>query len=283
MTTRRLIRQSFSVLVVLSALATPNAIAQTQVLGTNQGKQPILVKKVFVNVTGDPKLAHRLLTFIDLELEDASFLAATTEADADAEIDADVVVQVETTNLGLGLSKWSTTAEGKTNTLTSCESLSSSEEGEFFGGSAEKLVAGLRERYPTAKTLEFDPSSDTTGSKVFGYELSNFLKTSGFEVVNSGKAAVSLHVNLVRLKVPVEERLVKYKWALTLKDGSRPSFSNGTGILSARASNPPAFCPDRVENLDWLAGGDPLFRESQSLIRQLRAMRKMATNKVMPR
>lgn len=274
-------RHLLGALAILSGLTTTEVEAQALDLGINRNSQPILVRKVFVNVTGDPKLAHRFLTFIDLELEDASFEAVTTEAYADAEIDAEVDAAVENNNLSLGLIRLSTVADNKTNASTSCESLSTSGEDELFSGSAEKLATQLRRTYPAAKKLKVDPASNLSASKVFRYNLPTFLKSSTFEVVDSGNADVSLRVDLIRVKVPIEERVVKYKWRILLKDSSRPSsFSEGTGILSAEAPNPPESCPDRAQNLDWLANTDPLFRESQSIARQLRMTRKMAASKV---
>jgi hypothetical protein len=265
---------SFNIRSALIALLLPMiggiASAQRQNQSFTDDSQPTRVRQVFVNVTGDPKLAHRLLAFIDLELEDAGLQLANTEANADAEIDADVASESGSQNLGIGILRARLTADGKSEAHDSCESLSSSEDGDFFGLAAQPLADWVREKFPKADTIRVDPASDTTASNLFGAELPGFLKASGLKVVDSGTADATLLVRLAKEKVSVEETILKYKLSLTLKNGSVPLRSNETSITSATAKSAPELCPSRVDDLDWLVGQDPFFQIARSLVKTLR-------------
>jgi hypothetical protein len=229
-----------------------------------------LVRKVFLNVTGDPKLAHRLLSFLDLEFEDTGIQLMNTEVGADAEVDAEVSAQIENQNLGIGVMNLSSTANGKTDLTNSCQSLGTPEDGEFFDSSAGPLASKLREQYPGARTVKLDTASDTAASKVFSYQLPSALKGSSFSIVESGTADVTLRIDLTRDRVPVEEHVIKYKIRVTLRDGSEPFSADGNGVISARATSTPQLCPDRVADLDWLSGSDPLFQLAEKVVKQLR-------------
>jgi len=234
------------------------------------------IGRVFLNVTGDQKLAHRLLTFFDLEFEDTGIQLMNTEVNADAEVDAEVNPEIEHHNLGIGVIKLSSSANGKTETISSCESLGTPEDGEFFASSTEGLATNLRQKYPNAKTVKLDPASDTTASNVFAYQLPGSLKAAAFTLVDSGTADVVLLIDLARQKVPVEEHVIKYKVNVTLRDGSRPIYSDGTGVISAKATDAPELCPNRVADLDWLSGTDPLFQLSERIVKQIKANNRRA-------
>jgi hypothetical protein len=120
------------------------------------------LEKVFLNVTGDPKLAHRLASFLDLEFEDTGIQIMNTEANADAEVDAEVNAEINSTELGIGVMKLSSTANGKTEITSSCESLGTPVDSEFFASSTDGLATQLREKYANTKTVKIDAASDTT-------------------------------------------------------------------------------------------------------------------------
>ena len=236
------------------------------------------VRKVFPNVTGDPKLAHRLLTFLDLEFEDTGIQLMNTEAGADAEVDSEVSVEIENQDLGIGVMKLSSTANGKTEITNSCESLGTPADGEFFASSTDGLARNLREKYANARTIKLDTNSDMTASKVFSYQLPSALSTSSFTIVKTGVPDVTLRIDLTREKVPVEEHVIKYKVKVDLKDGSQLFSSNGTGVVSAKAISRPSLCPERVTDLDWLSSTDPLFQLAERIVKQLRTNNRKSEN-----
>ncbi len=236
------------------------------------------VRKVFLNVTGDPKLAHRLLTFLDLEFEDTGIQLMNTEADADAEVDSEVSVETENQDLGIGVMKLSSTANGKTEITNSCESLGTPADGEFFASSTDGLARNLREKYANARTIKLDMNSDMTASKVFSYQLPSALRTSSFTIVENGVPDVTLRIDLTREKVPVEEHVIKYKVKVDLKNGSQLFNSNGTGVVSAKAISRPSLCPERVTDLDWLSSTDPLFQLAERIVKQLRTNNRKSEN-----
>jgi hypothetical protein len=236
------------------------------------------VRKVFLNVTGDPKLAHRLLSFLDLEFEDTGIQLMNTEANADAEVDPEVSAEIENQDLGIGVMKLSSTANGKTEITNSCESLGTPADGEFFASSTDGLARNLREKYTNARTVKLDTNSDMTASKVFSYQLPSALRTSSFTIVETGVPDVTLRIDLTREKVPVEEYVIKYRVKVDLKDGSQLFNSNGTGVVSAKAISSPSLCPERVTDLDWLSGTDPLFQLAERIVKQLRTNNRRSEN-----
>jgi hypothetical protein len=237
------------------------------------------VRRVFLNVTGDPKLAHRLLSFLDLEFEDTGIQLMNTEANADAEVDSEVNAEIENQDLGIGVMRLSSTANGKTETTSSCESLGTPADGEFFSSSTDGLATQLREKHPDAKTVKLDTASDTAASKVFSYQLPNALKASSFTIVGeSGTPDLTLRIDLMREKVPIEEHVIKYKVKVNLRNGSRLFSSDGSGVISARATSVPELCPGRVTDLDWLSRSDTLFQVAESIVKQLRINNRRAEN-----
>ena len=261
--------------LMASALGTH---AQDSRINSMESPSTTPVRKVFLNVTGEPKLAHRLLSFLDLEFEDTGIQLMNTEANADAEVDSEVSGEIENHDLGLGVLKLSSTANGKTEIMSSCESLGSSADGEFFASSTDGLARRLREKYASARTVMLDTKSDTTASKVFSYQLPSALRTSSFTIVEIGVPDVTLRIDLTREKVPVEEHVIKYKVRVDLKDGSQLFNSNGTGVVSAKAVSRPSLCPERVTDLDWLSTTDPLFRLAEQIVKQLRDHNRRSEN-----
>jgi len=261
--------------IVVSVALLSHASAQTN-LTLSRGSDSRAIRRVFLNVTGDPKLRDRLMRFFELEIEDTGIEFTNTEADADSEVDAEVKAQIESQYLGLGVMSVSATVNGRTETSKSCESLGTPEDGEFFASSTAGLANRLRANYPSAKTVRLDPGSDMAVSKVFEHQIPASLKESNFTVTAAVGADVTLRIDLTREKVPVEENVVKHKITVTLRDGSQLLDSDGSGVVYARAINAPALCPDRVNDLDWLSGSDPLFQLAERVVKQLRQNNRRA-------
>jgi len=264
--------------VLFSAASAVGARAQGDLFSGTGSPSTTPVRRVFLNVTGDPKLAHRLLSFLDLEFEDSGIQLMNTEANADAEVDVEVKAEIENEDLGIGVMKLSSTANGKTAITSSCESLGTPVDGEFFASSTDGLATQLRAKYPNAKTVKLDTASDTAASKVFSYQLPSALQKSAFAVVESGTPDLTLRIDLAREKVPVEEHVTKYKVKIGLRDGSQLFASEGTGVVSAKATSAPELCAGRVTDLDWLSRSDTLFQAAESVVKQLRLNNRRAAN-----
>ena len=264
--------------VLFSAASAVGAHAQGDRFSGTGSPSTTPVRKIFLNVTGDPKLAHRLVSFLDLEFEDTGIQLMNTEANADAEVDAEVNAEIESQELGIGIMRLSSTVNGKTEIQSSCESLGTPADGEFFASSTDGLATQLRVKYPNVKTLEIDPASDTAASKVFSYQLPSALKLSAFTIVESGIPDLTLRIGLTREKVPVEEHVIKYKVKISLRNGSQLFASDGTGVISAKATSVPELCPGRATDFDWLSGSDTLFRLAERVVKQLRINNRRAEN-----
>ncbi len=247
------------------------AFAQTTQHVGLPGNQTSRISKVFVNLTGDTRLSRRLWSFIDFELEDAGIMLMNTEVGADTIINGQVDPEITNHRLSLGVARIELTVNGKTETVDSCESLSSDENGDVFNQSAEAVAEKIREKFPTARTVKLDSVSNTKASETFASELPGWLKKSGFGTVESPTADVFLRVDLTRENVLVEEDGVKYGIGAFYRDGSTLFDERGDGILSAKLlGTPPELCPDRVADLEWLYGDDPLFRVARDVARQIR-------------
>jgi hypothetical protein len=201
-----------------------------------------------------------------------------TEAEADAEVDAEVSAEIKSSELGIGVMKLSSTANGKTEITSSCESLSTAVDGEFFASSTDGLATQLRTKYANAKTVKLDTASDTAASKIFSSQLPGTLRTSGFTIVDSGTADVILRTDLARERVAIEEHETRYKIRIYLRNGSPVFFTEGSGVTSAKATGAPLLCPERVSDLDWLSRTDPLFQLADQAVKQLRMNNRRAAN-----
>jgi hypothetical protein len=155
--------------------------------------------------------------------------------------------------------------------MDSCASISTDEDGRFFEQSAGNAAGDIRKKYPKARTIRLDPSSDMTASKSFSNELPEALRSSEFVIVSSGAADLELRVDLLPQKVPILENVVKYEVEVSGADGSREFNTTGSEVLSAKlAGVAPEACPGQFAEFDWLTHGNPLFNISRNLVRDLR-------------
>jgi len=227
------------------------------------------IKKVFLNIRGDAKLGHRLWTYLDFELEDRGIALVDSEKDADAVADIDLTKEVVTANLGLGVIRIHSQVDGKNVEENQCASLSTNEDdGELFAASAEGAAHSLRRRFPKAHTVKLDDASDWASSESFRSKFTQNIKDSGFVLVDGPKADIVLRVNLEKKKVPVDEETVAYRMSLIARGGERgPVSSSGTRTLFAKLkSSAPEVCPDRFDNLDWVAeNGGALYQTAHQL------------------
>lgn len=257
-----------SLLFVAGNNIAPAQRSDVSSLGSAHGTR---INRVFVNLTGDPKLTHRLWTLLDFELEDAHVLLASTETDADAIVNGEIHAQVTKHNLGLGVIRMRATGNRQVENFDSCASLSSDEGGSLFDRSASGTGEAVRKKYPNASTIRLDPASDMTQSKSFRDELVQSLQESDFKIVDTSSSDITLRVDLVPEKVPVEENVLTYDTVVIARDGSQLLSSRGTGVLSATLEgHPPDQCPERVADLDWLSGNNPLYAVARYVAKELR-------------
>jgi len=260
--------------LLLVMLGSGTAVAQTSdelKIGGNRGPQ---MKKVFVNVTGDAKLSRRLWMILGFELEDAFFQRANTDDDADTVVDARIQTRVAKVNLGLGVIRMQVTAGGRAQNLDSCASLSSNENAELFNGAATQIGETLRANYSDSLIIRIDPTSNMTQSEPFSDELARSLRKSNFKIVDASPSDITLRVELVQEKVPVEENLADYELAVSTRDGMRQYTSTGNIVVSATlAGPPPAVCPSRFDDLDWLSGGSTLYQVARGIVKEMKKQR----------
>ena len=236
------------------------------------GRQPTQrITKAFINLTGDTKLAHRLWTFLDIELDDAHVSLANTESGADIVVDGSVKEEISRQELAFGVVKLLITGGPREDMLESCASVGTSQSDELFSRSAEGIFQKLQEKYPKAVTIMIDPGSDLTRSNIFGEELSQALVDSAFKRVDNRKADLALHIDLSVKTVPIIERLVTFDVSVHARDGSLLFSSKGSGILNASLEDAaPQVCPDRFVDFDWLMYNDPVFQLARAISKQIR-------------
>ena len=234
-------------------------------------RQKMKVTRVFINLKGDPKLVHRLATFLGLELEDAGIIITRTEPEAEAVISGELSTQDNRVNFGLGLVRMEATANDHADKINSCATLSTAEDGELFDSSAGTAAGLVREKYPNARTVRLDPASDMAVSSKFGAELPHELKTSGFSVSDSMPADIALRINLERQKVAIDEHLAEYEIRVVTRNRAVLSSYKGEDILFAKAADAaPAACADRFTDFKWLYSNDPLLSAARKITAGLR-------------
>lgn len=234
---------------------------------------------VYVDIGGDPALARRFSSFLEFSLEDADIVRAKSESEADVFIDGEVTEQRETHDIGIGIVRTQLSQRGQTSTTETCATFNSNADGELFDGAAKNTISNIREKFQTAKTVRFDASSDTKASEVFGKQLPIEFRNAGFNLVDSGTPDIVLHIDLIREKVAVSERLAKYDIQLHGKDEQTLGSTNGTTVVSAKlAGRPLEACPGQFEDLSWLAGNS-LYSDADRLVKGL-LKKSMKTEKL---
>ena len=235
------------------------------------GKGPQGVKRIFVQVKGDPKLSSRMRTYLDFALEDRNFAVVDAQSDSDAVLGVEITREAGTDALWLGVIHLHFRTDGKDTDRQRCASLGNSEAGDLFNLSSEGIARDIRDNFPNARTVKFDEHSDMTKSEHFRSELEDALKTSGFSVLNGSSPDVVLGVDLTTERVPIEKQTLKYHISFAGSDEADPYTMDGYHILSAKLkSNAPEVCPDRFNDLDWLAGSsDPISQVAYELAKNL--------------
>lgn len=228
------------------------------------------VKKVFINVKGSPRAAHRLEGFLKLEMEDAGIQTANSEGDADAVIGGEINVEIEHANIYFGVLQMQITADSHIEKTESCEAISTGEDGELFSSAAENAVQAIRKKYPKAQTISLDPASNTRASKEFGLQLPGELKGSNFTITASRSADLVLRFDLERRKAPLEESVVAYKIRILTPNGALIWDTSGSDVLSAKPEgDPPAVCPNRFSDFAWMQHKDAFFSVANGLVKNI--------------
>jgi len=226
------------------------------------------VMRIFMDVKGNPKLVRRLRNFLNIELEEAGITIVDNQAEADATILGDITAEIERKNIGFGVVGMETSAKGKTDKREFCAAMSTAEDGEFFDRSAENVAHQIRHTHPDAQTVKLHPASNMAASEVFGRNLPEELKSSGFTVTDSSPADLILRISLAPQKAPVDESVMKYKLRIATPNGVLLTGESGGGVLFAKlAGAAPAVCPDRFVELGWLYSNDPFFAVARNLVK----------------
>lgn len=226
--------------------------------------------RVHIGIHGDSALARRFSEFLEFSVEDAGWTSTSSENGASASIDGEVDEDIQTRNIGVGVVRVQLTQDGKPTKMESCATMNSDANGELFDGAAKNTTSDIRGKFPEARTVRFDASSDTKASTVFREQLPIALRNAGFRIVESGGPDILLHIELVRQQVAVEERVAKYDVEAFDKDGRSLGESTGTTVISAKLASPRvSACPASFDDLSWLAGNG-LYNDAQRLVASLR-------------
>jgi membrane associated rhomboid family serine protease len=230
------------------------------------GKSP--VKQVFLNLKGDPKLVHRFSTFLNLELEEDGIAIAKDRTEADAVINGEVHIKAERRDLAFRVIEMQITANGDVERSSSCTTVRSDEDDDFFKTSARDVARKLRDKYPDARTVSLDTASDMTASTEFGKDFLEQLKTSGFTVAPSTPADVAVRIKLAVQKVSVDENSTAYDIKAVSRNGTGLFNSHGSGVTSTGLAD----ASQGACAVSWMYRyqGDPLLAAARDLANSFR-------------
>src|SRR5438270_3893947 len=179
----RILRSAIIPLVIIFAVVTQvrsgvvrefnDHIAETSE-EVNYGSQ-IPIARVYLDIKGDPKLARRLASYLDLELDDFGIALAKTQDEADAVIQGQVGVHLRRKSFSYDVIQTQVTFKGTVDQMNSCFGVSTSGNAVFFH-TATTEASEIREKYPAAQTVRIDPASNMDASEEFGTELRDELK-----------------------------------------------------------------------------------------------------------
>jgi membrane associated rhomboid family serine protease len=240
----------------------------TNELNHGAGEPPF--SRIFLDLKGDPKLVHRLSSFLDIELESAGITITGNRKDADAVIEGEIHAESTRSALGFGVVRAQITAQSNVENMDSCETISAAEDGDFFTSSADSLSSRIRHKHPDAETVSVGPGSDMAASSKFGQDFPTALKTAGFILVESPHADIALRIQLVRQKISIQKLMAVYKMKVIGRNGALMLSESDSGVLFAKLTEtPPATCPKHFASLDWLYSHDPLFYAATNLAGRL--------------
>jgi membrane associated rhomboid family serine protease len=218
---------------------------------TNQSHH--VVKRIFIDLKGDPKLVRYFSGLLNAELENAGIEVASSEHDADGVLHGELKAQAERVNLSMGVVKMYINSKRGFQIIDSCRTLSTEEDSNLYERSAANAVTELRDKYHDARTVRLDPASDLAASRQFAAEFPSELKTSSFTMVQSGPADIALRIDLRTEKIPVEKDEAAYGIKVVAPNGVPLVESSGSGVFSAwLVGNAPAACPERLADLEWM-------------------------------
>lgn len=255
-----------TVLEYLNAKDLPTSSTTTHV--TNQNHH--VVKRIFIDLKGDPKLVRYFSGLLNTELENAGIEVAGSEHDADGVLHGELKAQAERVNLNMGVAKMYINSKRGFQTIDSCETLSTGEDSNLYERSAAGAVSEIRDKYHDARTVRLDPASDLAASGQFATEFPSALKTSGLTMLQSGPADIALRIDLRTEKIAVEKDGAIYNIKVATPNGVPLVESSGTGALSARLVGiAPAACPERLADLEWMYNTNTLYSAAHNLTRDL--------------
>lgn len=208
--------------------------------------------KVYINVTGDEKLASRLATYIGFDLDDAGMAVSSLEITADVSITGTITREKKIMDFGVGVARMHIVAGKNESDLNSCAATAMGTGQDLFQTSAKNVAEDLRKHYPDAKTVRLDSASDYSASAKFAAAFPVALETTGFKVAPSGAADLVIKTNLIVEKAASEQELVSYDLEIRNSDGSSRGGANGSGPVTVLLKGAlPTLCNASLKNLDW--------------------------------
>lgn len=250
----------------LNAKDLPTSATTTHV--TNQAKH--VVKRIFIDLKGDPKLVHYFSSLLNAELENAGIAVAGSEHDADGVLHGELKAQSERVTLSTGVVKIYINSQRGFETIDSCQTLSTIENTNLYEGSAAGAASRLRDKYRDARTVRLEPASDLAASRQFAAEFPSELKTFGLTMVQSGPADIALQIDLRTEKIPVDKDGAAYDIKVVAPNGASLFESKGSDVLSARlVGNVPAACPERLADLEQMYNTDTLYSTARKVTHDL--------------
>ena len=266
---------SLHLLIVTGAIVPLYAQTTTTTTTTVTKQEPTVaarIKRVFINVHPDTKAAHRMWTYLNFELEDRDFVIVGSEKDADAIVDVKLEDQHSEDHISVGVMQMRFNSGSQETEEQECASVGHGGSMDMFERSGEVAAETVKKRFPEAKTIRLDSSSDMSASDRFRADFEDALKKQGFRLVSDDHADVLLRINLTVEKVPLEEQTMQYHLEASTRDQPMWYTADGERVVSAKLKTaPPKVCPDRFNDLDWISGSEnPLFETAESLAKALK-------------
>lgn len=256
-----------SIALLVSLLSQPATAQDTTV---HHGDSYTRITRLFVNLTGDPKITRHLYAFLQLELEDVGIEVVESESRADAELDGNLVRKIRAGELNVGVLHLEVASGNDTKQWDDCGATANGIGNDLFNTSAGDVAASLRDKYPNAAKILIDPASDLSASEIFGASFESFLRKSKFELVKGAPFDLRVKVRLEIQKVKIDQDDLLWDLDVRMRDGNLVYSEKGSTPITATASTIPTLCGGSLHDLSWLSGRqDQVFELARSTAKSL--------------
>lgn len=240
-------KHSGALLAAAVTLTAASTFAQGPPLKVTEAPAPV-VRKVFVGITGDTRLAQRLWTMLTFELEDAGFVTVNSEDKADAVLSGKVETKVRDARRRLGFIRARVVARGQEpESVGYCGRLSDLDSKiDLFDGTAKGLLKELKSKYQNATTLAVVPEVGPVTSPKFIDQLKGSILEAGFTEATT-TPDLEVRVQLAIADLDVKRHRVSVELELSRANGRFVAGHSDGGAWDEFGGTVPEWCQPLFE------------------------------------